>query len=74
MAKSNYYVVRNGPAWGLRREDASRLSRQTETQGEAIDLGRRLAAQSHGELRIQNRDGRFREAYSYGPDPYPPPG
>lgn len=74
MANRNYYVVRTDRGWGLRRENASRLTRQTQTQGDAIDLGRELANQSHGELRIQNRHRRFREAFSYGNDPYPPPG
>lgn len=69
---SNYHVVPHGSGWAVRREQASRVSSQHGTQGEAIDSGRRLAQQSHGELRIHRRDGTIRDSDSYGNDPFPP--
>jgi len=70
----NQYVVRNGDKWGVRGEGNERLTRRFDTQREAIDFGRSIAQREQSELRIQGRDGQFREAYSYGNDPFPPKG
>jgi hypothetical protein len=74
MAKrgQNYHVVRHGDGWAARRENASRVSSQHQTQREAIEAGRRLAQQTRGELRIHGRDGKIRDTDSYGNDPNPP--
>ncbi len=74
MGKSHQYVVRVGDRWGVRGQGNSRLTRLVDTQAEAIAVGRPIAMKNRSELRIQGRDGRFREAYSYGSDPYPPRG
>lgn len=74
MGRKNQYVVRDGNGWGVRGEENSRLSRSFERQSEAIDYGRSGAMAEGSELRIQGRDARFREAWSYGNDPYPPKG
>jgi hypothetical protein len=70
----NQYVVTNGDKWGVRGEGNDRLTRVFDTQREAIDYGRGIARNQESELRIQGRDSRFREAYSYGNDPFPPKG
>jgi len=70
----NQYVVRSGDRWGVRSEGNKRLTREFDTQKEAINYGRNIAQRQESELRIQGRDARFREAYSYGNDPYPPKG
>jgi hypothetical protein len=70
----NQYVVRNGDKWGVRGEGNERLTRSFDTQREAIDHGRDIARNQGSELRIQGRNGQFREAWSYGNDPYPPKG
>lgn len=69
---NNYHVVPHGSGWAVRRKQASRVSSQHGTQGEAIDTGRRLVQQSRGELRIHRRDGTIRDSDSYGNDPFPP--
>ncbi|MCD7059111.1 DUF2188 domain-containing protein [Pelagibacterium xiamenense] len=74
MAGKNQYVVRNGTNWGVRGEGNARLTRTFETQREAIEHGREIARSQGSELRIQGRDARFREAWSYGNDPFPPKG
>jgi len=68
------FVVRVGTNWGVRGAGNSRLTRVTNTQGEAIEAGRSIAQNHKAELVIQGRDGKFREAYSYGNDPFPPRG
>lgn len=74
MAGKNQYVVKNGDSWGVRGESNDRLTKSFDTQSEAIDYGRDIARNQGSELRIQGQDTKFREAWSYGNDPYPPKG
>jgi len=74
MPGKNQYVVRNGENWGVRAERAERLTKSFATQSEAIDFARSIARNQCSELRIQSRNGTFREAWSYGNDPFPPKG
>lgn len=70
----NQYVVRNGSNWGVRGEGNQRLTARCETQAEAIARAREIAQNQQSELRIQRRDGTFRDSRSYGNDPFPPKG
>jgi hypothetical protein len=74
MARKNQYVVRDGAGWGVRGEGNQRLTARCETQAQAIARGREIARNQGAELRIQGRDAKFREAWSYGHDPFPPEG
>lgn len=74
MSGKNQYVVRAGERWGVRGEGNSKLTKTFDTQREAIGLGRNIARNQKAELRIQGQDAKFREAWSYGNDPYPPKG
>lgn len=74
MAGKNQYVVRQGDHWGVRGEGNGKLTGAYQTQAQAVERGREIAAREQSELRIQGRDGRFRQAWSYGNDPYPPKG
>lgn len=70
----NQYVVTRGDKWAVRGEGNERPTRVFDTQREAINFGRGIARNQESELRIQGQDSRFREAYSYGNDPFPPKG
>lgn len=71
----NYHVThRADGSWAVVGEGNSRASSVHETQSAAINAGRPLAQSGNGELRIHDRDNRIRESWSYGNDPYPPPG
>lgn len=70
----NQYVVRTGKPWGGRAEGSKRLTTIRDQQGEAIAAGRVIAGNQQSELRIQGRDGKVREAWGYGNDPFPPRG
>ena len=74
MSGKNQYVVRSGDSWGVRGEGNSRLTARCNTQSEAIAIGREIARNQASELRIQNRQGQIRDAWSYGNDPFPPEG
>ncbi len=75
MAGKNQYIVpADDDRWGVRGEGNSRLTETFRTQREAIERGREIARNEGSELRIQGEDGKFREAWSYGNDPFPPKG
>lgn len=76
MPKNDRYVVRQGDAWAVKRGGAERASSIHRTQGDAEraakDTVRNLGG---GEVRIQGRDGRWRDSDTVAPgnDPFPPP-
>lgn len=72
MAKKNVFVVKHDDGWAVKKEGADRASFIEPTQAKAIDRGRELAKGEKSELRIQGRDGKFRDSDSYGNDPNPP--
>jgi hypothetical protein len=74
MSRKNQYIVPTENGWGVRGEGNERLTAKFETQREAIERGREVARNQESELRIQNKEGKFREAWSYGNDPHPPKG
>lgn len=74
MSRKNQYIVPAENGWGVRGEGNERLTAKFETQREAIERGREVARNQESELRIQNKEGKFREAWSYGNDPHPPKG
>ena len=52
MSGKNQYIVKNGDGWGVRGEGNKRLTKNFETQREAIDHGREIARNQRSELRI----------------------
>lgn len=74
MSRKNQYIVPTDKGWGVRGEGNQRLTGEYRTQREAIERGRDIARNQESELRIQGENGKFREAWSYGNDPYPPKG
>ncbi len=71
MAK-NIYVTRRGDTWAVVRENNLRASRIVSTQSEAINIAKDYAKKDCVELRIHDRNGKFRKTMSYGSDPCPP--
>lgn len=74
MSGKNQYVVPADDGWAVRGEGNSKATEIFRTQREAIERGREIAQNQNSELRIQGEDGKFREAWSYGNDPFPPKG
>ena len=64
-------VVRRSTGWAVVRDGASRATSTHRTQRAAINRARPTARQERTELRIQGRDGRWRDSDSYGRDPHP---
>ena len=73
---ANYNVVNNPKGgWNVKRDNAKRSSLHTETQKQAEINAKRFSTNSGGgEVRIQGRDGRFRDSDTVlpGRDPNPP--
>ena len=63
------YVVRHGNDWASTKASAGRVSKVFRTQAEAIAYTRSIAREEGVELRIQGRNGKFRECDSHGHDP-----
>lgn len=74
MAKKHQHVVPHNKGWGVRKEGNPRITKAFETQRAAIDFGRGAAKKDGSELKIHGKDGKIRESWSYGNDPYPPKG
>lgn len=72
MAKKNVHVVPQDGGWAVKSGGASRAAKVTDTQAEAIKVGKQIAENRGAELLIHGEDGRIRSKDSYGPDPNPP--
>jgi Uncharacterized protein conserved in bacteria (DUF2188) len=71
---TNQHIVPHDGGWAVKGEGNQRVTRQFETQCEAIAHGRQIAINQQSELIIHNQEGRIRERNSYGNDPFPPAG
>jgi len=72
--KRNIHVVPTDEGWAVKKEKPQRASRVVKTQGEAIQIGKDFAKEQNSELIIHGKDGKIRDANSYGNDPFPPKG
>jgi uncharacterized protein YdaT len=70
--RQNQHVLPHGEGWAVRGEGNSRATRVFETQQEAIQRAREIAANKKVEVVIHGRDGRIRDSDSFGSDPNPP--
>lgn len=73
MAGKNQHAVPtpNGN-WGVRGEGNSKITKETSTQTQAIDIARDIAKNQESEVVIHRKDGTIRDKDSYGKDPCPP--
>lgn len=72
---SDRYVVRHENGWAVRKPGGDRASSVHDTHAQAIDRAREIIRNDGGgELRIQGRDGRWRDSDTVPPgnDPFPP--
>lgn len=74
MSRKNQHVVPHKNGWAVKPAGASKPTKVTNTQKEAVDVARDRARRQETELFIHNRQGRIRERDSYGNDPFPPQG
>lgn len=76
MEKDNdRFVVNHPEGWAVRAPRSDRASEVFDTQDEAVRRAREIVGNlGGGEVRIQGRDGRWRDSDTIPPgnDPFPP--
>lgn len=74
MSKNQHVTPRKDGLWQVKGAGNNNATKVTQTQIEAIKIGRQIAINQETELLIHGKDGRIREKNSYGKDFYPPRG
>ncbi|WP_420559751.1 DUF2188 domain-containing protein [Tepidicaulis sp.] len=75
MSKNDRYVVKHPDGWAVKAAGADRASSVHKTQGEAERAAKDTVQNlGGGEVRIQGRDGKWRDSDTVAPgnDPNPP--
>lgn len=75
MAKNDRFVVRHPEGWAVKKSGADRASSVHERQSDAERAAKQtVGGLGGGEVRIQGRDGRWRDSDTVAPghDPCPP--
>jgi hypothetical protein len=74
MARKIYRVLPSGSSWKLTGPAGGTLSTHS-TKAPAVTAGRSAAKNDQpSQLVVHKADGTFEYEYTYGDDPYPPPG
>lgn len=74
MGKNQHVTKHPMGGWQVKGAGNSKATVWTETQKQAIRLGREIAAHQKAELVVHGVDGRIRAKDSFGNDPCPPKG
>lgn len=75
MSKNDRFVVKDGKDWAVKKSGAERASGKFDTQREAEQFAKGVVSNlGGGEVRIQGRDGKWRDSDTVPPgnDPFPP--
>jgi len=75
MSDNNRFVVKHPDGWAVKAPGADRASSLHRTQREAELAAKRIVQNAGGgEVRIQGRDGKWRDSDTVAPgnDPFPP--
>ena len=70
--KPRIHVVPHEEGWAVKKDNAERASKITETKKAAEDAARKQAKEEKTELVIHGKDGKIQDSDSYGNDPNPP--
>lgn len=70
----NQHVVPTSSGWGVRGENNTRITKNFDTQMEAIERAKQIAFNQQSEVLIHGKNGQIRDRNSYGNDPFPPEG
>ena len=75
MPKNDRYVTKHPNGWAVQSPGGSRASSVHDTQREAIESAKDIVRNlGGGEVRIQDRSGKWRDSDTVAPgnDPFPP--
>lgn len=77
MARAQYFVVLHNGAWKIKfnGEHYGPYATQKEAIRVAVDTAQSSGKKGHdAQVLIQGQNNQFRTEWTYGNDPYPPPG
>ena len=73
MARKRFWVVPDGNDWAVKHE--GRVLSRHYLKTDAVASGQNVArANQPSQLTVLKQDGTIEYEYTYGNDPYPPPG
>lgn len=75
MSINDRYVTKHPDGWAVKKSGSNRASSVHTTQREAEGRAKKIVGNlGGGEVRIQNRQGKWRDSDTVSPgnDPYPP--
>ena len=74
MGKDQHVTPHPNGGWQVKGAGNSRATVRTNTQREALNIGREISRNQGSELVIHGCNGQIRAKDSHGHDPYPPKG
>jgi hypothetical protein len=77
MARAQYFVVLHENQWKISHNGKhyGPYATQAAAISVAVDTAHKAGEQGHdAQVLVQGRDNKFRTEWTYGHDPYPPPG
>lgn len=77
MARTRYFVVRHQGEWKIKLGDKHYGPYRTQANAirAAVDAAHKLGEKGgDAQVMVQGTDSKFRAEWTYGHDPYPPPG
>ena len=74
MGKNQHVTPHPSGGWQVKGAGNKRATIRTDTQAQAISLGRSIAKNQGSELVIHRPNGQIREKDSHGRDSFPPRG
>jgi hypothetical protein len=77
MARERYYVVFQNDEWKIKHNDRHLESYTTQEAAikDAVRLAQEEGSKGHdAKVLVQGKDLLFKTEWTYGHDPYPPPG
>lgn len=78
MARAQYYVVNHQGQWKITLDGVHYGPYQTQAAAirAAVDAAHKAGGQGHSgaQVLVQGVNNQFRTEWTYGNDPYPPPG
>lgn len=77
MARAQYAVVLHGGQWKIAFEGKhyGPYDTQKEAIKQAVNAAHKAGREGHdAQVLVQGTDNKFRTEWTYGHDPYPPPG
>jgi hypothetical protein len=77
MARAVYYVVHSQGSWRIKYSEKyyGPFATQKDAIRLAVDTAHRAGRDGHdAQVLVQGENSQFRTEWTYGKDPYPPPG